>query len=91
VLILRCLQAAILKFCPVKQGSYIASNNDVGSNFEISRYLEQNHTQENLLYVNFTNFKMVTEKAFWKDEPFMQKSTLSIQRHPTVKNRRRLS
>ena len=49
--------------------SYIASNNDVGSNFEISRYLEQNHTQENLLYVNFTNFKIGDEaKAFWKDD-----------------------
>ncbi|MGU3375010.1 resolvase [Chryseobacterium sp. M5A1_1a] len=46
--------------------SYIASNNDVGSNFEIGKYLEQSSSQENLLYVNFTTFKIANEaKAFW--------------------------
>ncbi|SDI99632.1 resolvase [Chryseobacterium jejuense] len=49
--------------------SYIGSNNDVGSNFDISTYVEQSHTQENLLYVNFTNFKIGDEtKAFWADD-----------------------
>lgn len=46
--------------------SSIASNDDVGSNFEINKYLEQSHNQENLLYINFTNFKIADEtKAFW--------------------------
>ncbi|REC60597.1 resolvase [Chryseobacterium pennae] len=49
--------------------SSISSNSDVGSNFEINKYLEQTHNQENLLYVNFTNFKIANEtKAFWKDD-----------------------
>lgn len=49
--------------------SYIGSNNDVGSNFEISTYVKQSHTQENLLYANFTNFKISDDtKAFWKDD-----------------------
>ncbi|REC42918.1 resolvase [Chryseobacterium pennipullorum] len=48
--------------------SYVTSNNDTGSDFAISRYLEQDHNQENLLYVNFTNFKIAGEtKAFWAD------------------------
>lgn len=49
--------------------TYIGSNNDVGSNFEISTYSEQSHTQESLFYANFTNFKIGDEtKAFWKDD-----------------------
>lgn len=49
--------------------TYIGSNNDVGSNFEISTYSEQSHTQKNLFYVNFTTFKIGDEtKAFWKDD-----------------------
>ncbi|WP_347217491.1 resolvase [Chryseobacterium sp.] len=49
--------------------SSISSNSDVGSNFEINQYVEQSHNQENLLYVNFTNFKIANEAAaFWKDD-----------------------
>lgn len=48
--------------------SYTTSNHDVGSDFTISKYIEQNYTQENLLYVNFTNFKIAKEnEAFWTD------------------------
>lgn len=48
--------------------SYVVSNNDTGSDFAISKYLEQGHTQEDLLYVNFTNFKIADQtKAFWAD------------------------
>lgn len=46
--------------------SSVSSNSDVGSNFEINKYMEQSHNQENLLYINFTNFKIADEtKAFW--------------------------
>ncbi|WP_139423156.1 resolvase [Chryseobacterium mulctrae] len=46
--------------------TYISSNNDVGSNFVITQYLPQTKRQENLLYANFTNFKIADEKkAFW--------------------------
>lgn len=46
----------------------VSSNNDVGSNFVISQYLPQTKRQENLLYANFTNFKIADEKkAFWTD------------------------
>ncbi|AZB11477.1 resolvase [Chryseobacterium sp. G0162] len=49
--------------------SSISSNNDVGSNFEITTYMDQSHNQENLLYVNFTKFKIADDtKAFWKDD-----------------------
>ncbi|REC78519.1 resolvase [Chryseobacterium elymi] len=49
--------------------TYISSNNDVGSNFVIAKYLPQTKKQENLLYVNFTNFKIADDKkkAFWTD------------------------
>ncbi|WP_106915876.1 resolvase [Chryseobacterium aurantiacum] len=48
--------------------SYFSSNNDVGSDFEVSKYLEQKNNQESLLYVNFTKFKIGDEtKAFWVD------------------------
>lgn len=48
--------------------SYVSSNHDTGSDFTISKYLEQSHTQEYLLYANFTNFKIADEsKAFWAD------------------------
>ncbi|MDQ1856556.1 resolvase [Chryseobacterium sp. WLY505] len=46
----------------------ISSNNDVGSNFIISKYFPQTKKQDNLLYVNFTKFKIADEKkAFWTD------------------------
>ena len=46
--------------------TYISSNNDVGSNFVITQYLPQTKKQENLLYANFTNFKIADDKkAFW--------------------------
>ncbi|MDN3693271.1 resolvase [Chryseobacterium tructae] len=46
--------------------SSISSNSEVGSNFEINQYKEQSHNQENLLYINFTHFKIADEtKAFW--------------------------
>lgn len=46
----------------------VSSNNDVGSNFVISKYFPQTKKQENLLYVNFTNFKIADDKkAFWTD------------------------
>ncbi|AZA85209.1 resolvase [Chryseobacterium lactis] len=48
--------------------TYISSNNDAGSNFVITKYLPQTRKQENLLYVNFTNFKIADDKkAFWTD------------------------
>lgn len=48
--------------------SYIASNDDVGSDFEVGQYLEHNSSLVNLLYVNFANFKIADEKqAFWAD------------------------
>ena len=46
----------------------VSSNNDVGSNFVISKYFPQTKKQDNLLYVNFTNFKIADDKkAFWTD------------------------
>lgn len=46
----------------------ISSNNDVGSNFVISNYFPPTKKQDNLLYVNFTNFKIADgKKAFWTD------------------------
>lgn len=48
--------------------SYVNSNNDVGSDFTINKYAEQVSDQENLLYINFTNFKIADhKKAFWAD------------------------
>lgn len=48
--------------------SFVSSNSDVGSNFLISKYIAYTKKQENLLYVNFTNFKIGDEKkAFWAD------------------------
>jgi len=49
--------------------SYVGSNNDVGSNFTICKYVERNITQGDLLYINFTNFKVASEtNAFWADD-----------------------
>lgn len=46
----------------------VSSNNDVGSNFIIAKYFPQTKKQDNLLYVNFTNFKIADDKkAFWTD------------------------
>ncbi|MFS4472994.1 resolvase [Chryseobacterium sp. T20] len=46
----------------------ISSNNDVGSDFIITQYLPQTKKQDNLLYVNFTKFKIADDKkAFWTD------------------------
>lgn len=48
--------------------SFVSSNNDVGSNFVISKYFPQTKKQDNLLYVNFTNFKIADDKkAFWAE------------------------
>lgn len=48
--------------------SFVSSNNDVGSNFVISKYWAQTKKQENLLYANFTNFKIADDKkAFWTE------------------------
>ncbi|MGX5684450.1 resolvase [Chryseobacterium cucumeris] len=48
--------------------TFVSSNHDVGSNFVISRYFPQTKKQDNLLYVNFTNFKIADDKkAFWTD------------------------
>lgn len=48
--------------------TFVSSNHDVGSNFVISRYFPQTNKQDNLLYVNFTNFKIADDKkAFWTD------------------------
>ena len=54
---------------PVKNWvSFVSSNNDVGSNLVISKYFPQTKKQGNLLYVNFTNFKIADEKkAFWAE------------------------
>lgn len=47
----------------------VSSNNDVGSNFVISKYFPQTKKQDNLLYVNFTNFKIADDKkAFWTEK-----------------------
>ncbi|MDW9379352.1 resolvase [Chryseobacterium sp. JV558] len=46
----------------------VSSNNDVGSNFVIAKYFPQTKKQDNLLYVNFTSFKIAdNKKAFWTD------------------------
>lgn len=48
--------------------TFVSSNHDVGSNFVISKYFPQTGRQDNLLYVNFTNFKIADDKkAFWND------------------------
>lgn len=48
--------------------TFVSSNHDVGSNFVISKYFPQTRKQDNLLYVNFTNFKIADDKkAFWDD------------------------
>lgn len=48
--------------------SYISSNNDVGSNFSIIKNVTATKSQDNLLYVNFTNFKIADDtKAFWTE------------------------
>lgn len=48
--------------------TFVSSNHDVGSNFVISKYFPQTKKQDNLLYVNFTNFKIADDKkAFWTD------------------------
>ncbi|WP_400260983.1 hypothetical protein ACFX5U_12965 [Sphingobacterium sp. SG20118] len=48
--------------------SYVNSNNSVGSDFAINKYSEQVSDQEDLLYINFTNFKIADQtKAFWVD------------------------
>lgn len=48
--------------------TFVSSNHDVGSNFVISKYFPQTRRQDNLLYVNFTNFKIADDKkAFWDD------------------------
>jgi len=48
--------------------TFLSSNNDVGSDFVISKYFPQTKKQDNLLYVNFTNFKIADDKkAFWTD------------------------
>lgn len=48
--------------------TFVSSNNDVGSDFVISKYFPQTKKQDNLLYVNFTNFKIADDKkAFWTD------------------------
>lgn len=49
--------------------SYIVSNNDVGSDFAISTYVAESYNLEDLLYVNFTKFKIADgTKAFWADD-----------------------
>jgi len=48
--------------------SYVSSNTDVGSDFVINKYIPQEKGEENILYVNFTNFKVADDKkAFWID------------------------
>ena len=48
--------------------TFVSSNNDVGSDFVIYKYFPQTKKQDNLLYVNFTNFKIADDtKAFWTD------------------------
>ncbi|MCE3074427.1 resolvase [Chryseobacterium gwangjuense] len=65
--------------------SYIASNNDTGSDFVIIRYLEQNYNQENLLYMNFTNFKIANEtKSFWADHEIFYAEVYPTTSAPSV-------
>lgn len=48
--------------------SAINTNYDVGSDFLVSKYMPHSKNQVNLLYVNFTQFKVGNEmKAFWAD------------------------
>lgn len=59
--------------------SYMVSNSDAGSDFGVSKYLEKSYNQENLLYVNFTNFKIADQtKAFWADN-----ETFYAEAYPT--------
>ncbi len=49
--------------------SWITSNSDVGSDFVVCKYVAQEKGQRNLLYANFTNFKIADDKkAFWADQ-----------------------
>ena len=41
----------------------VTSNNDVGSDFTLTRYNPKTDSFENLLYINFTNFKAVDSKS----------------------------
>ncbi|MDR2236748.1 MAG: resolvase [Chryseobacterium sp.] len=51
--------------------SYIVSNSETGSDFGVGKYVAQTNLQEDLLYVNFTNFKIAdATKAFWAGETF---------------------
>ena len=49
--------------------SWVTSNSSVGSDFVVCKYVAQEKGQRNLLYVNFTNFKIADDKkAFWADQ-----------------------
>ncbi len=70
--------------------SFVSSNNDVGSNFVISQYNPQTKKQINLLYVNFTNFKIADDKkAFWTDNDTFYAEVYPVNSSPASgKNRK---
>ncbi|WP_160137711.1 resolvase [Chryseobacterium sp. c4a] len=64
--------------------SSISSNSEVGSNFEINKYMKQSLHQETLLYVNFTNFKIADEtKAFWVNNETFYAEVYPVNSAPT--------
>lgn len=72
--------------------SYIVSNNDTGSDFTVSKYLEQSHTQEDLLYVNFTNFKIADQtKAFWADNETFYAEVYPTNSAPSIGKKQKVA
>lgn len=72
--------------------SYITSNHDTGSDFTVSKYLEQSDTQEDLLYVNFTNFKVADgTKAFWADSETFYAEVYPTTSAPSVGKKQKSS
>lgn len=72
--------------------SYVNSNNDVGSDFTINKYAEQVSDQENLLYINFTNFKIADQtKAFWADNETFYAEVYPTNSAPSTNKKQRAS
>jgi hypothetical protein len=72
--------------------SYVNSNNDVGSDFTINKYAEQVSDQENLLYINFTNFKIADQtKAFWADNETFYAEVYPTNSAPSKNKKQRAS
>ncbi len=64
--------------------SWVTSNSDVGSDFVVSKYVPEEKGQKNLLYVNFTNFKIADDKkAFWGDKNTYYAAVYPLNSAPT--------